>query len=113
MENGAQINATDYYFNATPLLDAVLKGQYPVVEYLLKNGAHVNHQDLFLETALHKAVCYHHRHIIELLLEHGADRSLRDCFGQTPIEAARILYSKSLPNYILPLHPNISMAELE
>jgi phosphohistidine phosphatase SixA len=64
-------NSNKQLFLDTGLIDAIMSGQLPVVDYLLTHGAsrHLDH----LNNALRKAVLYSHGPIMQYLVEHGAN----------------------------------------
>lgn len=69
VENGANILKPNYN-GGTCLINSVQS--VPLCEYLLKNGADVNAQDIQLKTALHYAIQEHRFETTKLLLEFGA-----------------------------------------
>ena len=76
VENGANILKPNYN-GGTCLINSVQS--VPLCEYLLKNGADVNAQDIQMKTALHYAIQEHRFETTKLLLEFGASTS--DCFS--------------------------------
>ena len=55
------------------LIEKSIKGDTEIVNFLLKSGADINHQDYFQYTALMRASENGHLEIAKLLLEYGAD----------------------------------------
>lgn len=69
---------------------AALAGNDDVVDYLLKNGADINHQDNPGNTPLMLAVKYLHEPTVTRFLIHGADVNLPDDSSNSPlIEASK------------------------
>ena len=69
----------------TPLANAAIAGNLPVINWLLESGADANSQDRNGFTALHFAVQEKHIEAIEKLLDHGADLALADAYGNAPL----------------------------
>ncbi len=63
----------DEYQCTTPLIYAVIKGNYEIVKYLLSRGAHVNAIDFLSLSSLAIACRLKYISIADLLLENGAD----------------------------------------
>lgn len=65
---------------------AVLKGNYDVAEYMLKNGADPNYRaGLNRSTALHRACLHHDERLVKLLLDYDAKPNSKDGGGSTPL----------------------------
>ncbi len=73
---------------ATPLLEAVERGNIPVMSLLLKSGASVQRPNGFGHTPLHRAAHQGRLEAIQLLLSHGADIEARDKDGGCPLQSA-------------------------
>ena len=110
VELGADVDARDPHYGATPLSAANYKDQRNVVEYLLQfapicdavrfggldrvrtllreNPECVNVRDDEGRTPLHypNKDTQHGEEIIELLIEHGADINAKDNEGRTPVD---------------------------
>ncbi|KAH9528459.1 ankyrin repeat protein mann-cup [Dermatophagoides farinae] len=84
-ENGANICKPNYN-GGTCLINSVQS--VPLCEYLLKNGADVNAQDIQLKTALHYAIQEHRIETTILLLEHGADPFKPNRYGDDALQTA-------------------------
>ena len=87
---GAEVNYQENLTDESPLYIACVKGNIPIAEVLLKNGAKVNLTDDLGNTPLHKACGYDDNGIIELLLKNGANTEIETprkfaCGGRTPI----------------------------
>ena len=75
LENGANINATTTGKNIsgwTALLFATVNGDEELVDYLLRNGAYVNHTSDEGQSALALARQEKYESVIKLLKKHGA-----------------------------------------
>eukprot|EP00005_Dracoamoeba_jomungandri_P003097 CAMPEP_0174260442 /NCGR_PEP_ID=MMETSP0439-20130205/9714_1 /TAXON_ID=0 /ORGANISM="Stereomyxa ramosa, Strain Chinc5" /LENGTH=1427 /DNA_ID=CAMNT_0015344689 /DNA_START=33 /DNA_END=4316 /DNA_ORIENTATION=+ len=84
---GVYVNGRDA-LNVTPLIHAVSRGHYDIVELLLECGAAVNAVGPGKRTALHWAALFGYIEIMELLLEHGADIDAVDEDLTTPLQEA-------------------------
>ena len=72
--------------NGTPLHEAVLDGNVPVMSVLLAAGADVNARGLNGHTPLHDATNNHSRvSVVSALLAAGADVNAKDRKGETPL----------------------------
>jgi ankyrin repeat protein len=72
----------------TPLMHAVIAGKKEVFEWLLANGADVNHQDRNGWSALHFAVSEKRAEFATHLLKLGACVHLQNVYGNTPLWTA-------------------------
>lgn len=68
--------------------DAAWQGDAAKVKTLLANGADVNFQDKFGDTALMRVSATGKMTMVKILLDHGADVNLEDGFGQTALDKA-------------------------
>ena len=101
LNNGADVNAKNYYDGLTPLHIAVMRNAVEGVEFLLNNGADVNaknyHNGL---TPLHIAVMRNVFRVAELLLNNGADVNAKNSDGWTPLFIAT--NKKNMVSVVLP-----------
>ena len=84
------INARDAD-GETPLLFASRGYNFKdgsLLRFLLEHGAHINVQDWFGETPLHRASFNGALEVVRLLLEHGADVEAKDNDGETAMRVA-------------------------
>ena len=65
----------------TPLIEAVKSGYYDLIDILLESGASVNHQDIYGNSVLTKAVVKGNEDAVIKLLANGADPALLDANG--------------------------------
>ncbi|XP_029026832.1 BAR_ACAPs and ArfGap_ACAP domain-containing protein isoform X2 [Betta splendens] len=72
----------------TALIGAAVGGSLLACEYLLQNGANVNHRDLRGRGALHAAAAAGHTGQVCLLLKRGANQYAVDESGQDPLAIA-------------------------
>ena len=75
----------------TPLHWACSIGSFPLVQYLISQGAEVNAQDVELNTPIHIATEKGFLQIVEYLASNGADLTLRNQKGDTPIHIAAMI----------------------
>ena len=88
IENGADVNVTDFNGN-TPLIFIINKtGNLETTERLLQKGAAVNTQNRTGETALMYAAWRGHADIVRLLLDNRADATLKNGQGNTALTLA-------------------------
>lgn len=92
------INGTSDY--GTPLMAAVVKGNYNIVKMLLEKNADTNIADANGTTALHYAVMFKNYDLIKLLLEANADLNKKDNRGQSALDYATIYNDKKLNNLL-------------
>jgi ankyrin repeat protein len=91
LNHGAGVNTKDHW-GRTPLHQVFLdpskhcRGDYVILELLLKQGADVNIQDEFYETPLHLASRLGLFEGPWILLEHSADLSVKNEEGKTPFQ---------------------------
>ncbi len=71
-----------------PIHGATIAGHVKVVKFYIDNGADINIQTKYGDTALH--FCIHHNRsiILKMLLEAGADPTIRNNVDKTPIDIA-------------------------
>lgn len=90
LQHGADVHArTNTSFRLTPLLAAMLNGQYATAKLLLERGANVHDKQVTGGTALHEAAFICRQDLLELLLSHGAELNARSNDGRTPLSEAR------------------------
>src|SRR3989338_10363044 len=73
---------------ATPLMNAIEKGDIKEIERLLASGADVNERRFDNYTPLHVAAFYSQANVAALLIEKGADVNAKDNYGRTPLYVA-------------------------
>ncbi|KAB7497861.1 Protein fem-1-like protein C [Armadillidium nasatum] len=93
VENGANISKPNYN-GGTCLINSVQS--VALCEYLIKNGADVNAQDIQNKTALHYAIQEHRYETTKLLLEHGADPFLKSKYNDDALQTACIKGAKEI-----------------
>jgi hypothetical protein len=85
VENGADIQRPNYN-GGTCLINSVQSVE--LCEFLLKNGAFVNAQDVQSKTALHYAIQEHRFETTKLLLLYGADAFLESRYNDDALQTA-------------------------
>nr|XP_033813701.1 arf-GAP with coiled-coil, ANK repeat and PH domain-containing protein 2 isoform X2 [Geotrypetes seraphini] len=89
LAHGADVNWVNSEENkATPLIQAVLGGSLVACEFLLQNGANVNHRDVQGRGPLHHATVLGHTGQVCLFLKRGADQHATDDKGKDPLSIA-------------------------
>ena len=91
LASGAHVNRYNESFSghaATPLISAVMSGNYDIIQVLLTKGADVNFADKYKFTALSWAVRQGRLNVVKLLLEHGANVFVQDDDGMTLLHVA-------------------------
>ena len=106
-ENGANLNATNYYGNNAIYAAAEnqLCGNLPATEYLVENGVDVNAKGYKNQTPLLRAMIKFEECIpfIQFLVENGADVNAVSDFGDTPLSEAE---SNLRPKFVAYLRAN-------
>jgi len=111
LERGARVNDTDYY-NSSPLIEAVNRGDFELIKLLVKHGTDLNIQQNMGFTALHRALTVAEKgaeplasfinqkretsrssgekwmEIIKLLVNSGADVNIESVDSETPLFSA-------------------------
>ncbi|XP_074860059.1 arf-GAP with coiled-coil, ANK repeat and PH domain-containing protein 2 isoform X2 [Carettochelys insculpta] len=89
LARGAEVNWVNTEENkATPLIQAVLGGSLVTCEFLLQNGANVNHKDAKGRGPLHHATVLGHTGQVCLFLKRGANQHATDEEGKDPLSIA-------------------------
>ena len=93
VESAQKIELTTSYNEATPLGNAICKGDLETVKKFIEYGANVNEKSNGL-TPLMLAARYNRVEIIKVLLENGANIALQDERGMTAVKHAEISNAK-------------------
>ncbi|XP_067398931.1 arf-GAP with coiled-coil, ANK repeat and PH domain-containing protein 2 [Emydura macquarii macquarii] len=88
LAHGAEVNWVNTENKATPLIQAVLGGSLVTCEFLLQNGANVNHRDVKGRGPLHHATVLGHTGQVCLFLKRGANQHATDEEGKDPLSIA-------------------------
>uniref|UniRef100_A0A674I998 Arf-GAP with coiled-coil, ANK repeat and PH domain-containing protein n=1 Tax=Terrapene triunguis TaxID=2587831 RepID=A0A674I998_9SAUR len=89
LAHGADVNWVNTEENkVTPLIQAVLGGSLVTCEFLLQNGANVNHRDVKGRGPLHHATVLGHTGQVCLFLKRGANQHATDEEGKDPLSIA-------------------------
>ncbi|KPM03211.1 ankyrin repeat domain containing protein 8 [Sarcoptes scabiei] len=97
-ENGADILKPNHN-GGTCLINSIQS--VPLCEYLLKNGADVNAQDMQMKTALHYAIQEHRIETAILLLDYGADPYIKNRYGDDALQTACLKGAKQIFAYLI------------
>ncbi|XP_066565334.1 arf-GAP with coiled-coil, ANK repeat and PH domain-containing protein 2 isoform X2 [Amia ocellicauda] len=89
LAHGAEVNWVNCEDNnRTPLIQAVQGGSLVTCEFLLQNGANVNHQDVRGRGPLHHATILGHTGQVCLFLKRGASQNAVDNDNNSPLTIA-------------------------
>ncbi|XP_077343588.1 arf-GAP with coiled-coil, ANK repeat and PH domain-containing protein 2 isoform X2 [Lithobates pipiens] len=89
LAHGAEVNwVNTKENNSTPLIQAVRGGSLVTCEFLLQNGANVNHRDAKGRGPLHHATVLGHTGQVCLFLKRGANQHATDEDGKDPLTIA-------------------------
>ena len=81
------IDATDGE-GRTALINSVIENKVDFIQWLLENGANINHQDRIGYSVLHFVAQNQMTGLAKYFLEKGADPNLQDIHGNTPLWTA-------------------------
>ena len=88
LDDGANPNAVNNYYDATALIYAAFNGFAEIVKLLLSTGANPNAVDKWGKTALMHAAFYGHAEIVKMLLSAGANPNMTKD-GKTALDFAK------------------------
>lgn len=94
----SQIKITNF---CTPLFGALQLEQWETAEFLIKNGAKVDHPDQYGWTALMLAASYNNKEAVEFLLKHGANVNYRGQGGLTALMNAVTTGNADMVTFLL------------
>ena len=87
-----------------PIHAATIGGHINIVKFLIENGADVNIQNRYGDTALHFAVHHNRSFILTELLKSKADPTIKNHVFKTPIDIAedqkKLNYVEEMKSYI-------------
>ena len=114
LHNGAHVDVLDVN-KCTPLNDAVLYGDFEMVQLLLDFKADANARNVYGETPIHRSRSFgtvHHgsemlADIARLLLEHGADLNAQNINDETPLHVAAQWETVEFVRVLLELGANV------
>ncbi|MFC1781263.1 ankyrin repeat domain-containing protein [Planctomycetota bacterium] len=88
ISEGVDVNPMNQFGESTPIFNAALAGNLPIVELLIENGADVNAKNITGMTPLHLACQSGHELVVEFLIESGADVNVINQMERTPLDLA-------------------------
>lgn len=91
---------TDKRLKQEHFLDLVNDDKLDEAKHLLKRGANIDAQNVFRETALHRAVHHNNVRMVKFLLTEGIQVAIRDQFDWTPLDWAKSHGLKQLVSLI-------------
>ncbi|WP_265035252.1 MULTISPECIES: ankyrin repeat domain-containing protein [unclassified Wolbachia] len=100
LDNGANIEAKNGEYQATPLHGAVENYRIDVVKLLLNRGANVNAEDKDNWTPLHYAADTNSLDIVKVLVDAHANLDARSDYGKAPLDIAKDKGHSSIVNYL-------------
>jgi ankyrin repeat protein len=88
--------------HSLPLQEAAARGNISTVKSLIEKGAEIDErEEIFLRTALHRAVTAGNKEVVELLLSYGANPNARDSRGYTALHYAAINDNKKMVELLI------------
>ncbi|XP_005101737.1 ankyrin repeat domain-containing protein 17 [Aplysia californica] len=88
LQRGADVNCCNSQLDTPLILGSRVGVPRFAIDRLLQNGAQIDHQNVFGETALMIASENKHYAMVELLLNAGADSSMKTQLGETALDKA-------------------------
>ncbi len=88
VESGANLEALDDYYDATPLMRAIYHRRLDIVQYLIEQGSQISTVNSKGQSALMKAANYGNLEIVKYLLERGSKLDTVDSTGETALMKA-------------------------
>ena len=111
VEHGANTNARDYIYYASPLHRAGLNGHLEMIAFLLDHGARINALNRVGETSLFNAVTYGKHEAARLLLMRGSDINLTKSKNGPPVMATtsigKLSFQRNPPRNVWSGHENV------
>ncbi len=92
---------------------AVLFDDYELIEYLIKNDAHLMARDYNGYTPLLKAASLGRVKIAKLLIDSGVPPSHKDPWGVTPLDKAKLYNHTKMIDYLNELEPGLNKEKIE
>ena len=88
VQEGIDVDMTSNITNTTALHTAAVFGRFPIVQYLLQQGADMNKANNEGCSPLYAAAQEGHLTVLQYLLDHGADKDKADNNGASPLYIA-------------------------
>lgn len=90
------IDLTDQCIGRTPLHWTCIADKPEVAEYLIQNGANINHADKTGMTPIIRASCCRSKRVAKLLIEHGCDLNSSDALGSSALHYTTLYGEREL-----------------
>ncbi|UXX40675.1 ankyrin repeat domain-containing protein [Wolbachia endosymbiont of Oryzaephilus surinamensis] len=100
LDNGANIEAKNGEYQATPLHGAVENYRIDVVKLLLNRGANVNAEDKDNWTPLHYGADTNSSDIVKVLVDAHANLGAKGNYGKTPLDIAKDKGHNNIVEYL-------------
>jgi hypothetical protein len=92
---------------------ATLFDDMPLIDYLIKNDAHLMARDWNGYTPLLKAAALGRLEIVKRLIEAGVPPQHRDPWGKTPLDKAKLYGQKEVVNYLSSLDQDYNREKID
>lgn len=95
------VDLTDPCIGRTPLHWTCIADKPEVAEYLLRNGANINHADKTRVTPIIRATCCRSKRVSKLLIARGCDLNCSDLLGSSALHYSTLYGEKDLTTALI------------
>lgn len=111
---GADINASTWWSQVSPLFIAVENNSMPMVKFLIENGARLDRTSYWLKhTVTHAAISAGNQDILQYLLSVGAPLDTRDACNETPLMYAARQGKADMVKIMLGYNPKFTQSDMD